>query len=305
MLHAVVTDLNTVPEAFRPAYAEKNGKFILNVTPAEGLVLENVSGLKSALDGERAAKEAAEAKLKPFNGLDPEAARNALTIAQQYGDVTPEKARQLAADVARLTAIDPSVEADKIAEEKVKRAKAAMEGTFATKETEYKTQLDAYKASTEGLKGQLRGLLVTNQIKAELSKLNPVEGVDDAIELLAERSIRTVEKDGKFEVQVVDAAGNIRHKLDGSTLVPLTVSDLMSEIKEAKPGLFQAEPKGGVGITPGNGVPRPNGGVVNPWMKDSLNRTEQAKLTLSNPGQADEAAGGRRRVRRRLQACKH
>jgi polyhydroxyalkanoate synthesis regulator phasin len=283
MLHAVVSDLNTVPETFRPAYVEKNGKFVLNVTPAEGFVLENVTGLKSALDGERAAKEAAEAKLKPFNGLDPDAARNAIAVATQYGDVTPEKARQLAADVARLTAIDPNVEADKIAEEKVKRAKAAMEGTFSTKETEYQSEIKTRDTAIDGLKGQLRGLLVTNQIKAELSKLNPVEGVDDAIELLAERSIRTVEKDGKFEVQVVDAAGNIRHKLDGSTLVPLTVSDLMSEIKEAKPGLFQAEPKGGVGITPGNGVPRPNGGVVNPWMKDSLNRTEQAKLTLSNP----------------------
>jgi hypothetical protein len=283
MLHAVVTDLNTVPEAFRPAYVEKNGKFQLNVTPAEGLVLENVTGLKSALDGERAAKEAAEAKLKPYAGLDVDAARSALALASQYGDVTPEKARQLAADVARLTSIDPNVEADKIAEEKVKRAKSAMEGTFATKETEYKTQLEALAGANDGLKGQLRGLLVTNQIKAELSKLNPVEGVDDAIELLAERSIRTVEKDGKFEVQVVDAAGNIRHKLDGSTLVPLTVSDLMAEIKEAKPGLFQAQAKGGVGITPGNGVPRANGGVINPWMKDSFNRTEQAKLTLSNP----------------------
>lgn len=283
MLNAVVTDLNTVAEAFRPAYAEKNGKFYLNVTPVDGHALENVTGLKSALDGERAAKEAAEAKLRPFNGLDPDAARNAIAVASQYGDVTPEKARQLAADVARLTSLDPNVEADKIADEKVRRAKAAMEGTFATKETEYQTQIEGFKAATEGLKGQLRGLLVTNQIKAELSKLNPVEGVDDAIELLAERSIRTVEKDGKFEVQVVDPAGNIRHKLDGSTLVPLTVSDLMAEIKEAKPGLFQAESKGGVGITPGNGVPRPNGGATNPWMKDSFNRTEQAKLTISNP----------------------
>ncbi|TXM68192.1 hypothetical protein [Methylobacterium sp. WL120] len=251
------------------------------MTAAEGFALENVTGLKNALDGERNSREQLEGKLRTYDGLDPTAARNAVAAASQYGEITPEAAKHAVAEVARLTAIDPAKEADKIVTEKVAAAKRGMEGAFAQKETEYKTQLETVTGQNEGLKGQLRGLLVTNQIKAELSKLNPVEGVDDAVELLAERSIRTVEKDGKFEVQVVDAAGNVRHKLDGSTLVPLSVSDLMSEIKEQRPGLFRAENKGGVGITPGNGVPR--SGVQNPWAKDTFNRTQQALLTNTNP----------------------
>lgn len=292
MLHAVVSDLTTVPEAYHPAYTEKDGKFFLQVTGAEGYTLENTTGLKNALAAERTLRERSDAGLAAFKDIDAATARAAIASVSQYGDITPEKAQQLAADVARLSAIDPSKEAGKLVEAQVEQARGVLTQEFTTKENQYKGQIDALAASNDGLKGQLRTLLVGNQIKAELGKLGPVEDAQDAIELLAERHIKTIEKDGKFEVQVLDAAGNARVKLDGSNLVPFTVADLMAEIKEQKPGLFKADQKGGVGITPGNGQPR--GGVSNPWLKDNFNRTEQAKLTNSNPtlaAQLKAAAG--------------
>ncbi|WP_298962239.1 hypothetical protein [uncultured Methylobacterium sp.] len=285
MLDAVVTDINTVPEALRPSYKEDNGKFVLQVRKVDGFALENITGLTNALSAERTLKETAEAALKPFKDIDANTARQAIALVSQYGDVTPEKAKQLATDFARLSAIDPSKEADRLAGEKVETAVNAARTEFGTKETQYQGQIEALQGGVEKLKGQLRTLMVGNVVKGEIGKLGPVPGNELAIELLAERQIKTVEKDGQFEVQVLGEDGNPRFKLEGTALVPFTVSDLMAEIKEKSPGLFAAENKGGIGITPGTGPSR-SATQGNPWTKEAWNRTEQAKITKSNPTEA-------------------
>lgn len=282
-LNAVVTDLSTLEESVRPLYTQKDGKFVLDVAPVDGFSLENVSGLRSALDAERAAKGAAEAKLKTFEGLDPAAARAAIAAAQAYGEITPDQARQALADVTRLNALDPAKEADKIAQQKIDAAKRGLQGEFTSKENEYKGQIEALNGKAQGLTEQLRTLLVSNEIKAQVARLKVVEGLEDAAELLAEKSIRTVEKDGKFQVHVVDAQGNMRHKIVGTEAVPMTVADLMDEIKQTRPAFFQADNKGGVGITPGQGGQPRSGGQTNPWAKETFNRTAQAVLTNTNP----------------------
>lgn len=285
-LNAVVTDLSTLEESVRPLYTQKDGKFVLDVAPVDGFSLENVSGLRSALDAERSAKSAAEQKLKTFEGLDPAAARQAIATAQAYGEITPDQARQALADVTRLNALDPAKEADKIAQAKIDAAKRGMEGAFGQKENEWKGQIEALTDKTKGLTEQLRTLLVSNEIKASIARLKVVEGLEDAAELLAEKSIRTVEKDGKFEVQVVDAQGNPRHKIEGTQAVLMTVADLMDEIKQTRPAFFQADNKGGLNITPGNGGAPRAGAQDNPWTKEGWNRTKQAVITNSDPQKA-------------------
>jgi hypothetical protein len=282
-LDAVVTDISTLEETVRPLYTQKDGKFVLDVKPVDGFALEDIRGLRGALDSERAAKGTLESKLRAFDGLDPAAARQAIATAQMYGEITPDQAKAALADVARLTAIDPAKEADKIVQSKVDAAKRGLQGEFTSKENEYKGQIEALTGKANGLTEQLRTLLVSNEIKAQIARLKVVDGLEDAAELLAEKSIRTVEKDGKFQVQVVDAQGNMRHKIVGTEAVPMTVADLMDEIKQTRPAFFQADPKGGVNITPGNGGAPRSGGQVNPWAKDTFNRTAQAVITNTNP----------------------
>ncbi len=286
MLDAIVTDINTVPEALRPSYKEDNGKFVLQVRKVDGFALENITGLTNALAAERTLKAQAEAALQPFKDIDPATARQAIAAISQYGDITPDKAKQFKTDFERLSAIDPSKQADVLAGEKIEAAVNAVKGEYGTRETQYQGQIEALTGVADKLKGQLRTLMVGNVVKGEIGKLGPVPGNELAIELLAERQIKTVEKDGQFEVQVLDAAGNPRVKLEGSTLVPFTVSDLMAEIKQTSPGLFAAENKGGIGITPGSSASRPGGTTSNPWSKATWSRTEQARITKNDPNEA-------------------
>lgn len=285
MLDAIVTDINTVPEALRPSYKETDGKFVLQVRKVDGFALENITGLTNALGAERALKEQAEAALKPFKDIDANTARQAMALVSQYGDLTPEKAKQIKADYDRLAALDPAKQADQIAAEKVESAVNAAKVEFGSKETQYQGQIEALQTVANGLKDQLRTLMVGNVVKSEIAKLGPVPGNELAIELLAERQIKTVEKDGKFEVQVLDANGNPRWKPEGNGVAPFGVSDLLAEIKQTSPGLFAAENIGGVGITPGSGPTRASG-QPNPWAKGTENRTQQAIITKSNPTEA-------------------
>lgn len=73
-LKMVVDSLESVEEAFRSLYAKgEDGKFHLSV---EGV--EDVSGLKSALQKEREANKEMKGKMAAYEGIDPEKAQEAL-----------------------------------------------------------------------------------------------------------------------------------------------------------------------------------------------------------------------------------
>jgi hypothetical protein len=61
-----VDSLDAVPEPFREAYVEQDGKYLLDTE------WEDTSGLKNALDAERKAAKEAKAALKKYDGVDPE-----------------------------------------------------------------------------------------------------------------------------------------------------------------------------------------------------------------------------------------
>jgi hypothetical protein len=286
MLKAVVTDLNAVDEGDRKYYVQKDGKFFLNVTPVDGFVLENVDGLKGALGAERNTVSQLRDQLKPFEKIDPAAARTALDAIAAYGDITPEKAKTAIETAQRLSAIDPAKEADRLAGEKVTTALNTHKAQWTLQETELKGSITNLQAQNESLTGQLQSLLKGNQIKDELAKHNPLDDARDAIELLAGNAVRTSVKDGKVVVEVVDAAGNPRIKDAQGT--PFTVGDLVAEIKEQRPGLFKAENKNGMGFNPANGTNPANTGQVNPWSKETWNVTQQMLLTRNKPDLAKQ-----------------
>ena len=191
MLKAVVTDLNTVDEAHRAFYVERNGKFYVNITPVEGFELDNVQGLKTALGAERNNVAVLKEQIKPYEGLDAAAARTALERITAFGDITPDAAKTAVETAARLTAFDPAKEADKIANTKLETLKGQLQAQFTLRETELLQQVKGAEGTVTSLTGQLQTLVRDNEIKSELAKLNPLDDARDAIELLAGKSVRT------------------------------------------------------------------------------------------------------------------
>ncbi len=66
MLKPFYEDSNEIPEGFGDHYTEKDGKFILEVESVNGYALENVSGLKSALQNERNTQGQLKSQLSEF-----------------------------------------------------------------------------------------------------------------------------------------------------------------------------------------------------------------------------------------------
>jgi hypothetical protein len=292
MLKAVVTDINTVDEAHRAFYVEKNGKFVLNVTPAEGFELDNVSGLKTALGAERNNVAILKEQYKPYEGLDPAAARTAIERIAAYGDITPDAAKTALETAQRLSALDPAKEADKIAGEKLETLKGQLTAQWNLRETELTGQVKTAKTTIDSLTGQLQTVMADGQVKSEVAKANPLDDARDAVELLVSKFVRTSMKDGKVVVEVLDTNQNPRIKDVNGT--PFTVADLVAEIRESRASLFKPEEKRGMGITPGNHSSPPAGGVANPWVKETYNLTQQMVLENTKPELAKQlkAAAG-------------
>jgi hypothetical protein len=292
MLKAVVTDINTVDEAHRAFYVEKNGKFLLNVTPAEGFELDNVSGLKTALGAERNNVAILKEQYKPYEGLDPAAARTAIERIAAFGDITPDAAKTALETAQRLTALDPAKEGERIAGEKLETLKGQLTAQWNLRETELTNQVKTANTTVESLTGQLQTLMADSQIKAEVAKSNPLDDARDAVELLVSKFVKTSMKDGKVAVDVLDTNGNPRIKDVNGT--PFTVADLVAEIREGRAALFKPEEKRGMGTNPSNHSAPPAGGVSNPWVKESFNLTQQMVLENTKPELAKQlkAAAG-------------
>jgi len=283
-IKAIVTDLNTVDENLRSLYVEKDGKFFADVEPVDGYELDNVKGLKSALGAERNLKATLEQTVKAFEGLDATSARQALEQLSAFGDLTPAQAKKFKEDYEKLAALDPTKEADKIAQELVKQRETALQGEFTKREKELADKADAAVTVAEALKGQLKKLMVDNAIAASLATLDPLDDARDALAVLAQQAIRTKEVNGQFVVEVIDEQGNPRIKDHHGT--PVTVADYLAEIKKTRPGLFKADNIQGTGIDPKASAPKSTSNVVNPWKAETRNLTEQMRITRTDPALA-------------------
>src|SRR5262245_7637775 len=107
-LKALLNSLDGLDDATKALYVEKDGKFVLDVESVDGFALEDVNGLKTALGKERTRADRAEGLNVKFKDLDPDKARAAL------------------AELEELKKLDPSKEADKIANTKFEAAKAQL-----------------------------------------------------------------------------------------------------------------------------------------------------------------------------------
>lgn len=224
-LKAILAALDGLDDATKALYVEKDGKFVLDVEPADGFSLEDVSGLKTALGKERTRADKAEGLIGKFKDLDPDKARKALD------------------EVEELKKLDPNKEADKIANTKFEAAKAQLL-------EKHNGEMQALKDRDSHLTKTIEGLLID---AAATSALAEAKG---SVELLlphVRAHTRVKEVDGKFAVEVVDKDGNA--KIADSKGTPMDIKGLVAEMRqsEAFGRAFEGSGQTGTGKTQNTG----------------------------------------------------
>lgn len=242
-LKAVLENIADAPEAVRDFYSEQDGKFVLNVEPVGGYALEDVSGLKSALGKERTTREALEKQVVRFKDIDPDKAMSALQ------------------ELEELRAIDPTKEADKIADSKFNAAKAQLL-------EKHEGELKARDERSKHLSGTIDHLLREQRATTALAEAK------GAVELLLPhvlKNTRTVERDGGFEVEVVDPDGNVRIDGKGNNM---SIKDLVAEMRQSDlyGRAFEASGKNGTGMAPNSG----SGGGTGTLKRSKMSAADKA-----------------------------
>jgi len=247
MVLALIESLAAVSEELRQEYEEvtegpHKGKFRLKVESAGGLVLEDVSGLKSALAAQaeksrEKAKELAQLKER-YEGIeDPDAARTAL-----------EK-------VAKGTAGKPDVD-------------AAVSNALKQAEAKHAAEIKKAQERVGLLNGEVSRLLIDAQGAAAIAKHGGAESVELLLPHL--RSLAFVEEmqadDGKarFVARVKPADGSKGNRLtmkSGST-DPMGIDELVeSDLKTRFPSAFSGSGASGGGTSGKDRPPNRSGAV--------------------------------------------
>jgi hypothetical protein len=160
-LAAVVDTLESVPEAVRGAYVPKDGKFHLDFE------VEDVSGLKRALDSERNLNKAAKDKVAAWErlGKSPEEIDEMLAAERTKAEQLAIKAGKFDEVLAKKLG-DQKLEYDgKISTAEKQRLSALKIAEQAVVNTSLATALTKAKASAEGLKAL--PTLIGNRVKIE------------------------------------------------------------------------------------------------------------------------------------------
>lgn len=257
-LKAVVETIDAVPEAMRGLYAENDGKFILQVEPVDGFALEDVSGLKSTLGKEMTRRKALEKDVLKFKDIDPDKAREALAKLEELGN------------------IDPTKEADKIANTKFEAAKAQLL-------ERHNGELQTRDGKIGKLTKTVENLLIDQAATAALAD---AKGSVDLLLPHVQRHTRVRENDdGTFAVEVVDKAGNAR--IGNGKGDPMTIKELVQEMRQSDAfgRAFEGSGQSGGGTPPGGGGGgKPGGRITSKADLNKLSRKERADWIDANGG---------------------
>jgi hypothetical protein len=258
-LKAIVTEdeFAALDVTLQKEYVTRDGQYVLDVISEGGLELVDASGLKSALQKERSAKNAAEKAAGKWAGVD----------------FTPEQAQEAVSKVAEMADWDPEkklVEARTQMEKQLADAYAGKEKTLTDK---YDKDVGSLRQTNESLTSQLRQTLVDTELTAAIAA---EKGVVELLLHPLRDHIQVKEVDGKFVARVVDNEGNDRlstrsgsgpHDLMG-------IPELVTEMK-SKPGFSRAfeGSSGGSGALPGSG----NAGQGGPYTISAADAQDMGK----------------------------
>jgi len=221
-----VESIDKVPQDFQGLYveAEDSGGFILRTDdPAVTSAVAAITGLNKSL-------KAARGEVKNLKGQ-----RVDLSPLSEYGESPEEIAERFKEQLADAAKGKKTQEDFQRQVEKIK----------ADLGSEYGQKIEAEQQRSEALKGQLHGILVTGEAKSALAEAGSIDA-DLALPFLTQQ-VKVAEEDGKFQVMVVDQAGDPRYS--GITGAPMSVKELVQEMKgQEKFGpLFKSDQRSGSG----------------------------------------------------------
>lgn len=215
----------TLPDVVKAEYKKReDGMFLLQVNEVSGFGLENVTGIKKALSTERKLRETAEAKVSQFKDIDAEAARDALAkVAEMDGWDKDTKTKELVEQATR-----------KLSEK-------------------HKTELTQKEQRETQLMGALEGALIESAATAAIVEHS---GNVDLLLPIVRKYAKVEEKDGKFEVRVLDDDGTNRITSKTGSTDPMGIGDFVSTVlktdKRYQPA-FVGSQNSGAGVKPKGG----------------------------------------------------
>ena len=144
----------------------------------------------------------------------------------------------------------------------------------------HQQELESLANERSALKTQLEDVLVNNSIMTAIAH---AKGNADLLMPHVRGHVKLVEEDGKQIARVIDAQGNPR--IHGAKGDYMTIEQLLEEFKETSTfaPCFEGSRATGSGANGSNGA---GGAANNPFHKDSLNLTEQARLKREDPDKA-------------------
>lgn len=244
-LAAVVDTLESVPEALRTEYAEKDGKFYLNL---EGVDNHHaVGGLKSALSNERLANK----------GLkDLKAKYDSLGLSHD--------------EIAELISRDAAAAAEAL------KKKGDVEGILKQHRTAWDKEKGELAARAERGETAARKAVVKSGLVGELSKLKAMldqPGATDFLTFQLEKRVKTAfDEDGEMVVSVLAADGKSPMAGSGADGFA-TLADLAKEAVKTWPHLFEGTGAGGGGAPSKGGRPGDKTITRKDW--EALSPTDQ------------------------------
>lgn len=228
-LALTVDKIDSVPEALRSEYVEKDGKFHLNV---DGM--PDVTGLKSALQSERDRASALDKTSKEWAKLGK----------------TPAEIAEMV-EAARKKEEDAALKAGKFDE--------VLATHLGNAKQERDTAVGAAQKERDSALGIARNAIIGNNVTGALAKAKATaEGIDLLTERLGKRIDIKFGDDGAETVTILEADG--KTPMVGSGKGGLaTYDDLVKEATKNYPSLFSASGAGGSGTDP-KGLRRDAGG---------------------------------------------
>jgi hypothetical protein len=200
-LKAILTSLDGIDSGLHGLYRQDGERFVLDVEPSEGWALEDVHGLKNALQSERARARQFEQISRKFDGLDPDTARDAL---------------QAVADGV-VGGLD-----DKKFKEKIE----AREKQIAEK---FQLDLNAAKERTGKLQSELETQLIHN---ATVEALRKHGGNVDLLLPHVKAQTRLEETENGWRVVVAGENGEARVSMKAGSVENMTIDELVGGLRQ-------------------------------------------------------------------------
>ena len=226
-----------VPESLRDHYeATDDGRMMLAVDSKDGVALENVTGLKTALGTQKAKAEKAERALKAYKALEHE----------------PEEISSMLEELGELKDSSNQTRSNS---DRVSQLQAEVEKTRTVAQREREKQLAPIQEKLSARTEQLK------QVMIDQSLTDAISTAGGSVPLLLrplKDEVQAAENDqGVIEVQIVDGEGIPR--VTGADLKPMTFAELVAEKKADAiyAGAFGANGSSGGGLqaTANNGSP--------------------------------------------------